>query len=421
MYTERFSQGLRRRRERDHRIAWCGANTFAQSIDEEHAGDPCPTRAHDQRDLGDRADGVAERSDGLLAPTSVGVEPAGHADERRGTLVQPVDEAELQRAEAELEGEVQRQHRSHHLRREIGEEAGEPEQHDGCADPSQSSRRRERGGLLAKLQVGAHNGPQATLPLMRVVGINRYPVKSLQGEQLADVNIATQGLTGDRRWGIVDVESGKVWSAKRHGELLGGSATTTPAGPVITLPDGTEIAPDDPTRDAQLSNWLGRSVELKAADVAGDRIYEASLQLDPDVDVFDMPMTPGVFLDLSPVHVLTTSSLRAGASAHPEGNWTTDRFRPSIVVGVEPGEGEGFIENDWVGTTIRVGRVELDVVLPTVRCVMTTRQQQPRAIERDLDIFKTINRVNQQNLGVYANVTQPGTVRLGDPVVVRAV
>jgi MOSC domain-containing protein YiiM len=52
--------------------------------------------------------------------------------------------------------------------------------------------------------------------------------------------------------------------------------------------------------------------------------------------------------------------------------------------------------------------------------VMTTRVQPPRDIERDLDIFKTINRVNQQNLGVYANVTQPGTVRLGDAVLVQA-
>jgi len=47
---------------------------------------------------------------------------------------------------------------------------------------------------------------------------------------------------------------------------------------------------------------------------------------------------------------------------------------------------------------------------------MTTRVQPPKRLERDLDIFKTLNRVNQQNLGVYANVTTPGTVRVGDAV-----
>jgi uncharacterized protein YcbX len=248
---------------------------------------------------------------------------------------------------------------------------------------------------------------------MRVVGINRYPVKSLQGEQLTETTIDPNGLAGDRQWGIVETHTGKVWSAKRHGELLGASASTTADGPIITLPGGTEIAPDDPTRDAQLSEWLGCSVALQAAADSGDRIYEASLDIDPDVDVFEMPMTPGRFLDLSPVHVLTTASLRAGAAAHPQGNWTADRFRPSILVDATETD---FVENDWVGKTVHVGEVELDVILPTVRCVMTTRVQPPRDIERDLDVFKTINRVNQQNLGVYANVTQPGTVRLGDVV-----
>ena len=69
-----------------------------------------------------------------------------------------------------------------------------------------------------------------------------------------------------------------------------------------------------------------------------------------------------------------------------------------------------------VEAEVAVGHVVLDVILQTVRCVMTTRVQPPRDIERDVEIFKTLKSVNQQNLGVYANVTTPGTVRLGDPV-----
>jgi uncharacterized protein YcbX len=256
-----------------------------------------------------------------------------------------------------------------------------------------------------------------TLTRMRVAAINRYPVKSMQGERLEAGEFDERGLDGDRRWGIVDRESGKVWSAKRHGSLLAASAVTTPDGPEITLPSGTVIAPDDPTRDAQLSEWLDAEVVLMAADEAGDRVYEASLQLDPDVDVFDMPMNPGRFLDLSPVHVLTTASLRAGATHHPEGTWTADRFRPSIVV---EADGDGFLENDWVGHDVEVGPVTLEVTLPMVRCVMTTRAQPPREIQRDLDIYKTLNRVNQQNLGVCANVTTGGRVTVGDAVSLSA-
>lgn len=255
---------------------------------------------------------------------------------------------------------------------------------------------------------------------MRVVGINRYPVKSLQGERLTEVAVDDLGLEGDRRWGIVDATSGKVWSAKRLGGLLGGSAVTTPDGLLITLPDGSEIEPDDPTRDQQLSAWLGADVRLEEAAPTEAGVYEASLQLDPDVDVFDMPMTPGRYLDLSPVHLLTTASLRAAGAAHPDGNWTTDRFRPSIVVEVDETEGSGFYENDWVGQKVRIGEVEIDVVMSTVRCVMTTRVQPTRDVERDTAIFTTLRDVNQQNLGVYANVTVPGTLRLDDPVSVSA-
>jgi uncharacterized protein YcbX len=249
---------------------------------------------------------------------------------------------------------------------------------------------------------------------MRVAGINRFPVKSMQGEPLTQVDIDAGGLAGDRAWGVVDRETGKVWSAKRHGELLEASAVTTPDGPLITLPDGAEIPPDDPDRDRKLSEWLGVDVTLQAAAPTDNKMYEASLQLDPDVDVFDMPMTAGRYLDLSPVHVVTTASLRAAAANHPSGNWTTDRFRPSILVEID--DDSSFVENDWIGRRVSVGAVELDVILPTVRCVMTTRAQPPRAVERDVDIFKTLKRVNEQNLGVYANVTTPGTVRLGDPV-----
>jgi uncharacterized protein len=47
--------------------------------------------------------------------------------------------------------------------------------------------------------------------------------------------------------------------------------------------------------------------------------------------------------------------------------------------------------------------------------VMTTRAQ-PGGLERDLDIVKTINHDHQSNLGVYAAVTQPGAIAVGDAV-----
>ena len=44
----------------------------------------------------------------------------------------------------------------------------------------------------------------------------RYPVKSMLGEQLESTDIGEHGVTGDRAFALIDAETGKVCSAKRH-------------------------------------------------------------------------------------------------------------------------------------------------------------------------------------------------------------
>ncbi|WP_136618325.1 MULTISPECIES: MOSC N-terminal beta barrel domain-containing protein [Mesorhizobium] len=39
---------------------------------------------------------------------------------------------------------------------------------------------------------------------MKVVGIYRYPVKSLRGHAVQSADIETIGMAGDRRWMVVD-------------------------------------------------------------------------------------------------------------------------------------------------------------------------------------------------------------------------
>ena len=42
----------------------------------------------------------------------------------------------------------------------------------------------------------------------------RFPVKSMQGERLQQLTLQTRGVVGDRAYALIDVESGKVVSAK---------------------------------------------------------------------------------------------------------------------------------------------------------------------------------------------------------------
>ena len=55
---------------------------------------------------------------------------------------------------------------------------------------------------------------------MELAEIWRYPVKSLLGEQIDQANVSPGGIQGDRRWAVVDAESGVSLSAKRYADLL---------------------------------------------------------------------------------------------------------------------------------------------------------------------------------------------------------
>src|SRR5215831_5457675 len=42
----------------------------------------------------------------------------------------------------------------------------------------------------------------------------RFPAKSMQGEQLREVEVTARGVVGDRAYALLDAETGKVASAK---------------------------------------------------------------------------------------------------------------------------------------------------------------------------------------------------------------
>src|SRR5258708_15324886 len=102
---------------------------------------------------------------------------------------------------------------------------------------------------------------------VRVVELWRYPVKSLQGEQLDTVDVSTSGLEGDRCFAIYDRETGLGLTARRVPEMLFASARLHDGSRVeITLPDGSVASDDD-----SLSAWLGRPVTLRSANAAAAR------------------------------------------------------------------------------------------------------------------------------------------------------
>jgi uncharacterized protein YcbX len=243
-----------------------------------------------------------------------------------------------------------------------------------------------------------------------VAQVWRYPVKSFQGELVDALDLAPGGATGDRTLAVVDPAAGKVLSAKRHADLLMASARVAGERVLVTLPDGSEHAADDPGVHQALSDWLGLDVRL--APPPADGVFPMEMysgMSDEDSPVFDWPGPPGTWLDLADAHWLTTTSLAAIAPAHPDGQWDVRRFRPTALIETSAA---GFAEEAW--TSIEVGTVASEVLMATPRCSMPSRAQP--GLERDKAIGTTIRDVNANNLGVYASVTQSGTVRVGDSV-----
>ncbi|WP_347221801.1 MOSC domain-containing protein [Mycolicibacterium poriferae] len=286
-----------------------------------------------------------------------------------------------------------------------------------------------------------------------VVQLWRFPVKSMGGTPVDRLRIDRRGVHADRLWAVRDVERDITGSARKVPALLGCSARYAAepgpdAGPgntpevLITLPDGTELSSADPGVDAALSTVADREVRLTSLPAADDvSLHRLSIRQSragfapsevrsdfglsdtealPDTSVFStrqmltlarFATPPGTFVDLSPVHLLSTTSLASLAGAGLP--YDVRRFRPNVLVELAQ-PGGGYPESGWVGAQVTVGAVTVRVTNPTIRCVVPTRAQP--GLEPDRALTRRLAEATDRFLGVYADVAGPGVVQVGDPV-----
>jgi len=258
----------------------------------------------------------------------------------------------------------------------------------------------------------------------------RFPVKSMQGERQGTLELvagpgAERGFVGDRRHAVVTNDANRTLSAKTVPELLFASARIDGGRTVVMLPSGTELDADDPATSAAVAAWLDRDVRLARADTALVTAYD--MTFDPpndDAEQFSIPTPEGTFFDLMGVHALTTGSLATMGAARPETAWEPARFRPNILIATEgaptdPADPAAYPEDAWVGGALRFGRDDdhapsIQVALRSVRCAMPVRAQP--GIERDVEVFRTMNAHHDNHLGIYCEPVVGGDVNVGDPV-----
>ena len=231
---------------------------------------------------------------------------------------------------------------------------------------------------------------------MRVAEIWRYPVKSLQGERMNEVEVDPSGVRGDRTYALFDVTTGFGLTARREPQLLYAAASISSGGALtMTLPDGSVASTDE-----ELSDWLGRDVQLRPAADTGPRRYENVADFEDEDGRWEpFDGSPGAFHDSAGASLSLLSRDSIGA-------WDARRFRANLLL-------DGGDDRALAGTRVAVGGARLDVGAPISRCVMTTRPQ-PGGLERYLDVLRAIHREHGGCLAVGVLVRQPGRVRVGD-------
>lgn len=253
---------------------------------------------------------------------------------------------------------------------------------------------------------------------MTVAKIYRYAIKSMGGESVQNVQIARDGIVGDRRFAILEVETNDIASAKvprKWGKLMQFSARYV-SEPIdghplprveITFPDGRIRHNDDADIDAALSEVLGREVKLIEDTPPGagssymewgvveghdstEWIQKYAVEADEKDGhtVIDLPLSmlvPKVegrdtYFDVTSMHLITTSTINHFEELEPGVTFDHRRFRANILLDTAPQT--GFVEQAWVGKTVTFGDVDAVVDAMAPRCGMTTMAQGDLPVDR---------------------------------------
>ncbi|WP_337797253.1 MOSC domain-containing protein [Rhizobium skierniewicense] len=235
----------------------------------------------------------------------------------------------------------------------------------------------------------------------RIAELWRYPVSSLGGETCHTVNVDMNGIVGDREFGIFDTSTGLAAAPEKdvrwRSALFLRSTLDENGLPRIHFPDGAAVSVIDKTVLFRLSNHFGFDVGI--GRYARTNLPEAA----------GLPIISNRY-DPSPLHIITTQSLRTLARLASLDEMNQRRFRPSVLIetGSPDPEESGFIEESWLGATLRLGAQRVQVSEKAKRCGMTLIAQ-PELTEQP-EILRTLVRRNARNFGIYCHIPQPGTL-----------
>ena len=280
-----------------------------------------------------------------------------------------------------------------------------------------------------------------------IEALYRFPVKSMAGELHASLTLTDSGIAGDRAWAVRDTERGGIRGAKKIPSLMTlsaqytGEVATQGSSPArITAPDGSSRS----TGSEDINEWLSEKLnhpvtlwpllpadaldhyrrgapdhedlETELREMFGRTPDEPLPDLSLFAEVVEFESPPGTYFDAFPILIMTRQSLETLARQYPDSHFHVDRFRPNLLVNA-PNTENPFPEAQWVGKTLAIGDTQLDIVGECPRCSMTTHGFGD--LPKDPAVMRALVEANNGNLGVYARVSQPGTLKVGNTLELR--
>jgi hypothetical protein len=267
--------------------------------------------------------------------------------------------------------------------------------------------------------------------MIRLQSIHLYPVKSLRGINVTSAEVDELGLVGDRRFLVVDPNTGRFITQRTEPQTALVSTAITDELLKLSAEGYGEIAvPLSPDPNAlllsvsvwssigmmaedcgsEVSLWLGKFLGLPCRLVRIGPAFHRTVQDGSDLVSF---------ADGAPLLMASTGSLSAlndrirnsGSAPVP-----MDRFRPNLVVE----SSDAFAEDHW--TQLEIGGIRFRNSGPCERCIMTTTDQLTGQRGKEpLKTMATFRRSPENPSAVLFGVnlvqeTKSGRIGVGDEV-----
>lgn len=251
--------------------------------------------------------------------------------------------------------------------------------------------------------------------MIRVSGLSIAPVKGMGLVHPEELDLQGFGVLENRRFHVIDA-GGRRFGQIRCGPLvqIQPAYDASSESLSLTFPDGTVVAGTVELGEAVTTDFYGRPVPGRVLEgpwneAVSEHVGRPLRLVQPD--------EPGAGVDRARGAISFLSEASCEELARRSGREVdARRFRMMVTLtGAAAHEEDG-----WIGQEVAVGEALVRVRGTVGRCAITTQNPETGKVDfdtlREIKAYRGLDADGEIDFGVYAEVVQPGRVRVGDEV-----